>query len=81
MWNTRIQFQLPFDINLVVKNLATGQVAEAQITNYDQYGRPHGGTILIDADANGIGWFIVKLSLFRYSPSNLIVATWKFLYF
>ncbi|MBD2241881.1 hypothetical protein H6G35_35755 [Aulosira sp. FACHB-113] len=27
-------------------------------SHYDSLGRPNGGTILIDDDANGVGWFI-----------------------
>ncbi len=46
------------NLNFTVTNFPNGQLAEAQITNYDQYGRPNGGTILIDSDANGKGWFI-----------------------
>ena len=50
--------QTAFDINLLVKDLPTEQLAEAQITKYDSQGRPIGGNIFIDSDANGKGWFI-----------------------
>ncbi|MDB9377893.1 hypothetical protein, partial [Nodularia sphaerocarpa] len=52
------QFNPTFNITLQITDLPTGQLAEAQITNYDTLGRPKVGTILIDHDANGIGWFI-----------------------
>ncbi|NJR17648.1 MAG: hypothetical protein HC785_19300 [Calothrix sp. CSU_2_0] len=51
-------FDPTFNINLQITDLPIGQLAEAQINSFDQYGRPNGGTLLIDADANGVGWFI-----------------------
>jgi hypothetical protein len=53
-WHLPTDLTLTFDIT----NLLPRQLAEAQITNYDSFGRPSGGTILIDSDANGKGWFI-----------------------
>nr|WP_250855216.1 PKD domain-containing protein [Anabaena sp. CCAP 1446/1C] len=58
LWNTLFDPTNPFNLNLQITDLPVGQLAEAQITNYDSFGRPNGGTILIDDDANGIGWFI-----------------------
>lgn len=58
LWNSLLKPQAPLDINLVVKDLPTGQLAEAQITHFDSQGRPNSGTLLIDTDANGLGWFI-----------------------
>jgi PKD repeat protein len=58
LWQTLFDPANPFDLTLQIKDLPTGQLAEAQITKYDQQGRPNGGTILIDNDANGVGWFI-----------------------
>ncbi|MEH2245265.1 hypothetical protein [Nostoc sp.] len=58
LWQTLFDPTNPFDLTLQIADLPTGQLAEAQITNYDPQGRPNGGTILIDDDANGIGWFI-----------------------
>ncbi|MBD2241879.1 cadherin-like domain-containing protein [Aulosira sp. FACHB-113] len=51
-------FDPTFNINFQIADLPTGQLAEAQITQFDALGRPNGGTILIDHNANGIGWFI-----------------------
>ncbi|MEM8677700.1 MAG: DNA/RNA non-specific endonuclease [Cyanobacteria bacterium P01_G01_bin.67] len=45
-------------INLEITDLPTGQLAEATITGFDTFGRPNAGTILIDYNANGVGWFI-----------------------
>jgi hypothetical protein len=51
-------FDPTFNINFQITDLPTGQLAEAQITNYDSLGRPNGGTLLIDHNANDVGWFI-----------------------
>ncbi|MBD2594927.1 hypothetical protein H6G74_11375 [Nostoc spongiaeforme FACHB-130] len=51
-------FDPTFNLTFQITDLPTGQLAEAQITKYDSFGRPNGGTILIDNDANGVGWFI-----------------------
>jgi hypothetical protein len=56
--NTLFDPTNPFDLTLQITDLPTGQLAEAQVTQFDQQGRPNGGTLLIDTDANGIGWFI-----------------------
>jgi hypothetical protein len=49
LWSTL--FDPTFNINLQITDLPTGQLAEAQLTQYDQQGRPNGGTILIDHNA------------------------------
>jgi large repetitive protein len=49
---------LPESIQLVVEDLPTGQLAEANITRFDPTGRPTSGTLTLDTDANGLGWFI-----------------------
>ncbi|MEA5554599.1 hypothetical protein VB713_27090 [Anabaena cylindrica UHCC 0172] len=58
LWNTLFDPTNPFNLNLQITDLPVGQLAEAQITTYDTLGRPNSGTILIDDNANGIGWFI-----------------------
>jgi len=57
-WNSYLNPQTPLNINLLLTDLPTGQLAEAQITKFDPSGRPNGGTLLIDHNANGIGWYI-----------------------
>ncbi|MGB6015803.1 MAG: DNA/RNA non-specific endonuclease, partial [Nodosilinea sp.] len=46
------------DLDFEIKDLSIGQLAETQITHFDNYGHPIAGTIYIDDDANGKGWFI-----------------------
>jgi hypothetical protein len=49
LWNTLIQPSNPFDINLEITNLPTGQLAEAQVTKFDSLSRPIGSTKRIAA--------------------------------
>ena len=58
IWNSVFDSTNTLAIDFVVKDLPVGQLAEAQITLFDEQGRPIGGNILIDPDANGKGWFI-----------------------
>ncbi len=48
----------PLNITIEATDLPTGQLAEAQVTHYTDQGIPNGGKILIDHNANGLGWFI-----------------------
>jgi large repetitive protein len=59
LWNTPTQLDIDFQIT----NLPTGQLAEATITGFGDSGKPNAGTILIDHDANGVGWFIDETPL------------------
>jgi DNA/RNA endonuclease G (NUC1) len=58
LWNTLLSPTTPFNINLQLVDLPTGQLAEAVVTKFDDSGRPNGGTLLIDHNANDIGWYI-----------------------
>ena len=58
LWTSLLNPTNPLNINLQIKDLPTGQLAEAVVTKFDPQGRPNGGTIIIDTDANGIGWYI-----------------------
>ncbi|MEM6716670.1 MAG: hypothetical protein AAF827_18950 [Cyanobacteria bacterium P01_D01_bin.6] len=56
-WTSFLQGLNLSDLNIEITNLPTGQLAEAQLTRFDANGHPIAGTILIDDDANGTGWF------------------------
>jgi hypothetical protein len=47
-----------FNFNIEIADLPTGQLAEANITGFDPTGRPNSGTLYLDTDANGLGWYI-----------------------
>jgi hypothetical protein len=47
-----------FDLSFKITNFPTGQLAEASLTGFDASGRPNSGTLTLDIDGNGLGWFI-----------------------
>ena len=51
-------FNSEYSLELKIRELPGNQLAEAQLTRYDSGGRPTAGTIVIDDDASGTGWFI-----------------------
>ena len=61
LWNYSLL--TPFNFNVEITDLPKGQLAEATITGFDDSGLPDTGTILIDHDANGVGWFIDETPL------------------
>jgi DNA/RNA endonuclease G (NUC1) len=57
-WTQLIQGTTPFNLNIEITDLPTGQLAEASLTGYASNGRPNSGTLTLDLDGNGLGWFI-----------------------
>jgi hypothetical protein len=57
-WLEFLQGTTPFNLNIEITDLPTGQLAEATITGFDPTGRPNSGTLYLDTDANGLGWYI-----------------------
>jgi hypothetical protein len=65
-WTEFLTGTTPFNLNIEITDLPTGQLAEANITHFDPTGRPTSGTLTHlfhrrfanDTDANGLGWFI-----------------------
>jgi hypothetical protein len=57
-WNSYFQSPTPFNLNIEIADLPTGQLAEANITGFDPTGHPNSGTLYLDTDANGLGWYI-----------------------
>ncbi|MEM8778140.1 MAG: Ig-like domain-containing protein [Cyanobacteria bacterium P01_G01_bin.49] len=58
IWSNLLQSETSLDITFQITDLPTGQLGEATITGFDPFGRPNAGTILIDYNGNGVGWFI-----------------------
>jgi hypothetical protein len=54
-WNLALAVDTPFDLQISFADLPSAQLAEATVTKYDSKGRPAGGQINIDIDANGQG--------------------------
>lgn len=58
IWSDLLQTKTQLDIDFQITNLPSGQLAEATIIDFDDTRNSNAGTILIDHDANGVGWFI-----------------------
>jgi DNA/RNA endonuclease G (NUC1) len=56
-WTEFLTGTTPFNLKIEITDLPTGQLAEANITHFDPTGRPTSGTLTLDTDANGLGWF------------------------
>jgi len=57
-WTSFLQSPTPFNLKLEIADLPTGQLAESTITGYDTSNRPNSGTLTLDINGNGSGWFI-----------------------
>jgi large repetitive protein len=57
-WQSLLTDHQPLEVNFQIGDLADGQIASAQVTKFSTTGLPIGGTITIDQDAQGAGWFI-----------------------
>jgi DNA/RNA endonuclease G (NUC1) len=77
LWHNYLNPQTSIDITYKITDLPAGQLAEAQITGFDAEGKPNQGTILIDYNANGIGWFIDRTPL-ENSEFRMQNAEWAF---
>ena len=63
IWSDLLQSDTQLDIDFQITDLPTGQLAEATITGFDDTRNPNTGTIFIDRDANGVGWFVDQTPL------------------
>jgi DNA/RNA endonuclease G (NUC1) len=58
VWYAALGQVLPLDLRVAVEDLPAGQLGEARITGYDADGLPTAGTIIVDWNADGAGWFL-----------------------
>jgi YD repeat-containing protein len=63
IWSNLLKSETSLDVDFQITDLPSGQLAEATIIGFDSSGVPNAGTILIDRDANGVGWFIDETPL------------------
>ena len=63
IWSNLLQSDTQLDIDFQITDLPKGQLASATITGFDDAGKSKAGRILIDHDANGVGWFIDETPL------------------
>jgi hypothetical protein len=57
-WTEFLTGTTPFNLKIEITDLPTGQLAEGTVTGYDTNGRPTSGTLTLDTEGNGLGWFI-----------------------
>ncbi|MGF1479362.1 MAG: FG-GAP-like repeat-containing protein [Cyanophyceae cyanobacterium] len=57
IWNELLNPQISLDIDYEIEDLPVGTLAEALVT-IDGEGELNGGTIIVDDNANGTGWFV-----------------------
>ena len=62
IWSDLLQTETQLEINFQITDLPR-QLAEATITGFNDSGVPNAGTIEIDHDANGVGWFVDRTPL------------------
>jgi len=55
-WQEALGLPRPIEIQLVVRDFNSAQLAEAIILEVDATGIPTSGRVLLDDDANGLGW-------------------------
>ena len=71
-WTSFLQSPTPFNLKLEVTDLPTGQLAEATITGYDTSNRTNSGTLTLDINGNGSGWFMAKIAMQKPFPKMKI---------
>ena len=58
LWQSLLSDHRQLDVNFQITDLANGEIAQAQVTKFSPTGLATGGTILIDRNAQGAGWFV-----------------------
>tara|TARA_R110002095_G_scaffold152237_4_gene132172 strand:- start:156276 stop:173423 length:17148 start_codon:yes stop_codon:yes gene_type:complete len=57
-WETALGLEEPLEIEVIVRDFGTAQLGSGQTTEYNADGIPVGGRVVIDDDANGLGWHV-----------------------
>jgi hypothetical protein len=55
-WETALGLTEPLEVQIVVKDFGSSQLGSGQTTEYNVDGIPVAGRVVIDDDANGLGW-------------------------
>lgn len=58
LWQSLLPDHRQLDVNFQITDLANGEIAQAVVTKFSPTGLSIGGTILIDRNAQGAGWFV-----------------------
>lgn len=57
-WETALGLEDPLDVQVIIRDFGTAQLGSGQTTEYNADGIPVGGRVVIDDDANGLGWHV-----------------------
>ncbi len=57
-WETALDLEEPLDVQVIVRDFGSAQLGSGQATEYSVDGIPVGGRVVIDNDANGLGWHV-----------------------
>ncbi|MCA9014978.1 MAG: hypothetical protein KDA77_06555, partial [Planctomycetaceae bacterium] len=57
-WETALGLEEPLQVDVIVRDFGTAQLGSGQTTDYNADGIPVGGRVVIDDDANGLGWHV-----------------------
>jgi hypothetical protein len=58
LWNQALHENQPLLVQIAIADLPAGELGEASITRLDAAGRPAEGSIILDTNADGHGWFV-----------------------
>ena len=57
-WETALGLEEPLEVEVIVRDFGTAQLGSGQTTEYSVDGIPVAGRVVIDDDANGLGWHV-----------------------
>ena len=63
LWNIKLGELVSLDVTVHLEDLPFGELGEARIDAVGPDGLPTAGTIIIDTDAAGVGWFVDETPL------------------
>ena len=62
-WETALDLEEPLEVQVIVRDFGTAQLGSGQTTEYSVDGIPVAGRVVIDDDANGLGWHVDVVDL------------------
>ncbi|QDU07870.1 choice-of-anchor Q domain-containing protein [Gimesia aquarii] len=62
-WETALGLEEPLEVQVIVRDFGTAQLGSGQTTEISADGIPVAGRVVIDDDANGLGWHVDSTEL------------------
>ncbi|MCP5250095.1 MAG: cadherin-like domain-containing protein, partial [Candidatus Accumulibacter sp.] len=75
LWSSRLQGTASMQIGVSLEDLPDGQLGEARIDAVGADGLPTAGTIVLDRNASGVGWFVDPTPLDNSEFSTTLDST------